>query len=273
MSRTSPNFRWQTTVLKPRLPWNNQAIRPAEISSGLCSVMLARENLLEDADYLKIVPNQFVVELSQANYLRNYQPLGERLLEQWREKLVQHLLTANSRQGRQEYRFGGQLQIDIRPGAELKDSQARILSQVLPDIDPVYTSVSSGRADNQTAEAAHLEAIHGEQRWPLFPGDNTIGRDESCDICLFLPLIQEKRLISGQHAYIRCDRSGCTLFDGASNGKPSANGTYVNSQRVSERGRTLQDGDIILLAALDPDHPRPDTPGVAAFRFRKARAG
>lgn len=270
MAQENPELRWQISWLKPRLPWNRGAMRPAEIGDGLCSVMMARENLLEDANYNKIVPNHYVVELSPENYLRNYQPLGKGLLGQWREKLVERLMTANSRQGRIEYRFGGQLQIELRQAQDIKDRQARILSRVQPDLDSLDHASTQETPPSRGTEVAYLEWIGGDRRLPLYPGENTIGRDESNDIFLNLPPVQEKRLVSGQHAFIRCAGGQCILYDGALSGKPSANGTYVNTRRIPQGGISLQDGDTILLAALNPHDPRMDTPGVAAFRFKRA---
>ena len=83
-------------------------------------------------------------------------------------------------------------------------------------------------------------------------------------------MIQEKPLISAQHAIIRIQGKQIILLDGGPSGKPSTNGSYVNAQPVPPSGWLLQDGDIVILAALDPHRPRLDTPGVAAFRFRKA---
>ena len=84
--------------------------------------------------------------------------------------------------------------------------------------------------------------------------------------------MQEKRLVSSQHAYLQCQAGRYLLFDGAPNGKPSTNGTYVNGQRVPASGYLLQQGDLILLAAIKPAEPRPDTPGVVTLRFKMERA-
>jgi pSer/pThr/pTyr-binding forkhead associated (FHA) protein len=111
--------------------------------------------------------------------------------------------------------------------------------------------------------------VNGDRRWPLFPGDNTIGRDASSDVFLDIPVIQAKRLVSGQHARIYVDRDQHILYDGSLTGKPSANGTYVNSQRIPDYGLPLQNGDIIILGALHPQHPSVDTPGVAVLRFQQ----
>ncbi|MFL7810038.1 MAG: FHA domain-containing protein, partial [Anaerolineae bacterium] len=57
------------------------------------------------------------------------------------------------------------------------------------------------------------------------------------------------------------------LLDGEPGGKPSTNGTFVNGRRVGTEGKSLEDGDVILLASLDPERPRLDTPGVVALAF------
>jgi hypothetical protein len=270
MEPENPESLWKINWLNPPLLWNKQPIRPAEIGAGLCKVMLAPENVLEDANYNKIVPNCYVVELSPSNYRHHYQPLDNNLIQQWRERLADHLMTANSRLGRKEYRFAGQLQIELRSAAEVKDSQARILCRVVPDFEAEHGRVAPKTRD-RGKEAAFLETVNGDRRWSLYPGENTIGRGETCDIFLNLPLVQQERLISAQHATIRVERTRCLLFDGTLSGKPSANGTFVNSERISEHGVVLQDGDLIILAALNPRDPRPETPGVAALRFRTAK--
>src|SRR5512147_2528316 len=94
---------WQVRLVGSRLPWGGSPIRPAEVGDGLRAAMLARENVLEDANYQKVAPNRFVVEVSQENYIRNYQPLEEQILTQWNQKLLGTLMTANNRQGRMEY--------------------------------------------------------------------------------------------------------------------------------------------------------------------------
>lgn len=253
--------RWRSRLIQPRLRWSKGPLRPAELSEALMSVMLARENILEDVNYNKIVPNRYLVELGQDNYARRYQPIEERVLKQWADKLLEHLMTTNSRMGRKEYRFGGPIAIEMRPVPDLTDSQARILSCIQPESAPIQPP--------PVVRPACLELLTSEQRWYLAPGINTIGRDKTSEIHLTHADVQEKRLVSGQHAYITNDETSWRLFDGSPNGKPSTNGTYINRVPVPPEGQLLQDGDIITLAALDPDHPLPDTPGVATFRFNR----
>jgi pSer/pThr/pTyr-binding forkhead associated (FHA) protein len=117
------------------------------------------------------------------------------------------------------------------------------------------------------AAGAFLELVPTGQRWALYEGTNTIGRSEACQVFLDIPLVQEKRLVSGQHAYIRIEGGVSVLYDGSPDGRPSSNGTYVNLRRVPPGGYRLQNGDAIVLAAIDPLYPRSDTPGVVTFYF------
>jgi pSer/pThr/pTyr-binding forkhead associated (FHA) protein len=101
----------------------------------------------------------------------------------------------------------------------------------------------------------------------LKEGITTLGRSASSNIYLDSPVIQEKRLISNQHAYISAKRGHFYLFDGSPNGKPSQNNTFANGYPVTESGHKLSDGDVIILAALDYNNPRPDLPGAVGFIF------
>ncbi len=82
------------------------------------------------------------------------------------------------------------------------------------------------------------------------------------------PRVQELRLVSGQHAYLHCLPEACRLFDGSPNGQRSINGTFVNKLPVPANGQLLHDGDIVILAAVRPQFPSLDTPGVVGLRFR-----
>lgn len=259
MSANSPGDGWQVRLIKPRLGLLAQANGPAEVSDVLCETMLARENQLEDAEYKKSVPNQFVVELSPALYARHYAPLEKVICQQWRERLLNHLATANSRQGRREYRFAGQVVVEIRAAPDLEPGQFRIRSRLqaeAPD-NPLPVLLP-----------ACLELLPAGKPWRLRAGIVTMGREPACDIFLDMPRVQELRLVSGQHAYLQCLPEAYRVFDGAPNGLPSVNGTFVNSWPVPPGGQLLHDGDILILAALRPQAPSLDTPGVVGLRFR-----
>ncbi len=304
MAERSSEGKWRVRIVRPgliglnrlpellglpelaRLPGMGQLVRPADVGEGLRAAMLDRENMLEDVNYQKVIPNRFIVEVGAEVYWRQFQPIERQVIGQWREQLLDDLITANSRQGRKEFRLSGRLRIEVRPSPSLKDSEARILCRIetdqllqTPPISPLPSVYSpdqkAGAASEGEMQASppaigqsvFLELIPTGQRWALYPGINTIGRKESNQVYLDLPEVHRRRLVSGQHAYILMDQGECFLYDGAPDGKPSANGTYVNLQRISGQGYRLRDGDTIILAALDPLHPRSDTPGVITFQF------
>ena len=277
---------WHVKLMQPRLPWGAHALLPADVGNELCVVMLNRENMLEDVHYQKVAPNRFRVELNGDNFARHYQPLLPRIMQQWQKRLLECLATANSRLGRKEYVLAGSVHIEVNPAPDLKLHQARIYSQIRPD-QPVLPADPPARRGGElpgprpTGPApvpapqvqpltAYLEQLSGGRRWALYPGVMTIGRQETCDIHLDLPDVQEHRLISSQHAYLHCDPQNVRLFDGTPSGRPSLNGTYVNRRRIFSEGFALRDGDLITLAAANPLDPRPDAPGVVSFRFHRS---
>lgn len=233
---------------------------PADVSRRLQAAMLAPENILEDARYFKIVPNDYVVELNELNYARHYKPVEKTIYAQWRDKLLEALNTANSRQGRREFRFGGRVQIRIQPAADLGEDEVRLHCQINPEAGASPSGVVT----------ACLELLPQGRRWPLQEELVVLGRDEVSDIYLDLPAVQQKRLISGQHAHIRPREGRFRLYDGSPEGKASVNGTFVNGRRVPPGGHDLHEGDVIILASLDPGQPRIDTPGVVALVFRES---
>lgn len=249
---------WRHRMIKHFLPWDHSAIRPAEVIDTLRAVLLDRKNLVEDAAYAKTVPNRFVVELGEENYRRNYQPIERRVVQQWQDQLQAHLLNANERLGRAEYRLGGALLVEIRPASGLSEDQARILYRLDPN------TVTRPRE-----LTGCIELLGDGRRWRLRQGVMILGRDPACDIVLDTPDIVTARLVSSRHAYLACNNEHILLFDGDPGGQPSLNGTYVNNRPVMAGGHALREGDTMQLAALTPGRPRPDTPGVAVFRFHK----
>lgn len=249
---------WQTKIIEPRLRWGSRPLRPAELAEHLSAIMLASDNLLEDAEYNKIVPNQYVVEINRSHHARYFEPIEKEVLQQWRAQLLDRLATANRRQGRNMYRLAGPLRVELRPVQDLSQLQVRVLYRF---------QASENRAGSDAALPACLKLLSGDRSWSLHPGIVTIGRSKDCDIKLDMPVIREKRLISARHAYLLCEPDRYRIFDGSADGKPSLNGTFVDYQPVEPDGHLLQDGDIIILAAVDPHHPRTDTPGIVALRF------
>jgi hypothetical protein len=301
MAVSENDERWRVKMVQPRLPWITRPLLPADLGQELCSVMLNRENALEDASYQKVVPNRYIVEVNPDNYERNYRPVEGRVIQQWQIRLGECLATANSRLGRREYVLAGKFAIQVRPAEDLQKHQARVLCQIWqgnsrrgsepraprpgdsePRLSqhsapaaPPWQSVPAAGPQARAPEfpaaqptGACLEELQGGRRWLLYPGVMTLGRLDNCDIAVGYPLVQERRLVSGKHAFIHTEGRRIRLFDGSPDGRPSLNGTYVNSSRIFATGYDLQDGDIVTLAAVDPNHPQPEDPGVVSFRFR-----
>jgi hypothetical protein len=234
-----------------------RAVRPADINRHLEAAMLDRQNLLEDVNYGKIVPNEYLVEVGPRTYEQRFRPIAADLTNQWQRRLLDALNTANGRQGSRVYRFGGPVVVHLRAAADVPEDEVRIRSRV----------------NNEQAVAAAvgvpcLQRLPRGRSWPLQGALVTLGRSRQNDIYLDEPEIQNRRLVSSQHAYLRCRGERCHLYDGSPDGKPSLNGTYINGERIGTDGRLLRDGDVVVLAASDPQNPRPDAPGVAGFVFR-----
>ncbi len=264
-----PDEQWRMSLVELRFLWTKDPIRPADLSHKLRDIMLAKNNLIEDVEYHKVVPNRFFIELNPDNFAKNYQPIQKRVILQWEEKLLGDLERANTRQGRREYNFAGRVEIQIRPADGLGVNQARIYYQV----GWQSQNLGSQLLPPELLLPASLELLPGGKRWRLHRGIVTIGRDPDNDVILDGSEVQARRLVSGQHAILECGEMKFILHDGSPAGRPSTNGTYVNLKRVGPEGALLKDGDLILLAATQPANPRPDTPGVAVLRFAMERSG
>lgn len=265
-------------IVLSKLPrgWRRQVgVRPADVSKQLKAVLLNRRNHLEDARYGKVAPNVYAVVVNQQQYTAHFEPIAADLCEQWRQQLLQDLNTANSRQGRKQYRFGGPVQVQLRSDAGLPTDEIRIEAQVQrepqaarPEAGPAAEAQKPPTGATMAVQSAGYGWLLVEgAAYPLKAGRNILGRSRSCDITVSSEEVAERRLVSGQHAYIECAGGTCRIFDGTPDGKPSLNGTFVNGRPVAQGGQLLRDGDEIILAALDRARPRADTPGVAVLLF------
>jgi pSer/pThr/pTyr-binding forkhead associated (FHA) protein len=79
------------------------------------------------------------------------------------------------------------------------------------------------------------------QDFRIPPDGARIGRAPSCTICL--PGSRDQG-VSKEHADLRMQGGACVVVD-----LGSANGTFVNDERVGER--TLRDGDRVRLGLVD----------------------
>lgn len=246
----------QEQIRQPFLFRHKGPILPADVHKHLEKAMFSRRHLIEGADYSKIVPNEFVVELNPDNLRRNFEPIADSVIAGWRERLLQTLNTSNERWGRREYQFGGPVALRLARAPELDAGEVRIRCRVNPE-----------PAGAQTADRACLGLADGSRVWLLERTPVTIGRGAGNNIHLEMPAVQQARLVSGQHAYVTFEDGHYFLHDGSPSGKRSTNGTFVNGREVGQEGRRLHDGDTITLAALDPTDPGADTPGTVTLFF------
>lgn len=243
--------------IRQPLPLRREAARPADVQRRLEAAMFSPDNLLEDARYSQVVPNEYTVELEEAYYEQHYRQIEQRLCEQWRVRLLEVLDTANQRQGRRLYQFGGPVKVSLRPGAGLAPGAVRIRCGIVPE------TRSTPKAEGC------LERLPNGRKWSLLPGTFILGRHETADLYLESGSQRQAALISAQHAYLVVTEGEVRLFDGSPSGRPSLNGTFVNRQRVPSTGQALVPGDVVVLAPLNPKDPRPDGPGVVALQFHK----
>jgi hypothetical protein len=250
---------WRARRLERLLPWDKGPVRPAELLHRLEDILLDHHLLVEDANYHRYAPNHYIVELNPEVYERAFAPIEHQVTRQWQEQLQERLATANSRQGKLVYRLVGPLLIELRGSPALAANEARFLFRL------------DREAGKPKTLPVALELASDGRRFPLSEGILTIGRDPSNDIPLDDPKVQAARLVSSYHAHLRCEPGRVVLFDGEPGGAPSVNGTFVNGQRLGAQGRQLHEGDVIILAALNPSHPDPNTPGVAVLVFKESK--
>ena len=243
--------------IRQPLVLRREAVRPADVQRRLEAAMFDPDNLLEDARYSQVVPNDFTVELEEGNYERQFRQIEQRLTEQWRVRLLEALDTANQRQGRRQYQFGGPVRVSLRPGAGVAPAEVRIRCRIAPETRVAPTP------------AGCLQLLPNGRAWPLLPGTLTLGRHETSDIYLDAGNTRQPPLISAHHAYLLVTDTEARLFDGSPSGRPSLNGTFVNGQRVPASGHALKPGDVVVLAPLNPKDPQPDGSGVFALQFHE----
>src|SRR5690606_35290551 len=130
------------------------------------------------------------------NYERHYQPIEQDVTEQWRKRLLDDLNTANSRQGRKQYRFGGPVQIRLRPAPQLAENEFNIIARVQAEARPAAEARPSPEARPEDGSTGCLEQLLGGRRWPLQEGTIVLGRSRGADIRASGPQVQELRLVS-----------------------------------------------------------------------------
>lgn len=202
------------------------AVQPVEIASALNrEVDNSAQILSRDR---RLVPNNFVVELSEADHQR-LQGLGPQLPRELTEMLRDHA-------AEQSYVFTGPVNIKLETSEELTTGRFRVRSKAVSSASLATGDPSSTQVRRATAT---LE-LNGE-RLPLAPPGIVIGRGNDADLRIDDPGVSRK------HIEIRVedpqDSGGAphiTVHD-----LGSTNGVLVNGKRV-ERA-TLADGATLRI--------------------------
>jgi hypothetical protein len=202
------------------------AVQPVEIASALNrEVDNSAQILSRDR---RLVPNNFVVELSEADHQR-LQGLGPQLPRELTEMLRDHA-------AEQSYVFTGPVNISLQTSEELTTGRFRVRSKAVSS-----ASLASGDpSSTQVRRATATLELNGE-RLPLAPPGIVIGRGNDADLRIDDPGVSRK------HIEIRVedpqDAGGAphiTVHD-----LGSTNGVLVNGKRV-ERA-TLADGATLRI--------------------------
>jgi hypothetical protein len=202
------------------------AVQPVEIASALnreadnSAQILSRDR--------RLVPNNFTVELSQADHDR-LEGLGPQLPRELTEMLREHA-------AQQSYVFTGPVNITLEVSEELTTGRFRVRSKAVSS-----SSLAGGNpSDTQVRRATATLEINGENL-PLAPPGIVIGRGNDADLRIEDPGVSRKHIeIRVEEAQ---DLGGAPRISVHDLG--STNGVSVNGRRVEQA--TLADGATIRI--------------------------
>ena len=215
------------------------AVQPVEVAAALQREVDNSAQIL--SRNRRLVPNQFHVELSPADYER-LSPYSSTLVRELTEMLQEH---ANE----QSYVFTGPVTIDFDEREDLFTGRFRVRSSAIAKVTP-----SSARSVSETAvrRARVLLEVNG-MRHPLDPPGIVVGRGTEADLRINDPGV------SRRHAEIR-------VAEGArAHGMPevsvvdlgSTNGMLVDGQKVQQAavtdGGTIKIGTTTMTVRFVPE--------------------
>lgn len=213
------------------------AVQPVEIAAALqrevdnSAHILSRDRML--------VPNEFVVELSQPDYAR-LTPFGGTLAKELATMVEDHVKE-------QRYTQAGATKISFTEDAALTTGRFRVRSTTNASVEPVR-----GQRMTETAvtNAAVILEVNG-MKHPLTPPGVVVGRGAEADLKISDPGI------SRRHADIRVSTSGDTpsvmIID-----LGSTNGVILNGRRVDRasvgNGSEIKLGNTTLRITMGTEH-------------------
>jgi hypothetical protein len=207
------------------------AVQPVEVAAALQREVDNSAQIL--SRNRRLVPNQFHVELSAADYER-LAPYSSTLANELTTMLHEHA-------GEQSYVFTGPVRIDFDEHDELSTGRFRVRSSAIAEVTPDHSVT-----DTAVRRAQVILEVNG-MRHPLEPPGIVIGRGAEADLRINDPGI------SRRHIEIRVlGPSGRSApgTDGGGTGVTvvdlgSTNGMLVNGARVTQA--SLDDGGTIRI--------------------------
>jgi hypothetical protein len=202
------------------------AVQPVELASALNrEVDNSAQILSRDR---RLVPNTFVVELSETDHQR-LEGLGPQLPRELTEMLREHA-------AQQSYVFTGPVSIAMEISDELTTGRFRVRSKA----QSTSSMAGGDPTDTQVRRATAALEVNGE-KLPLAPPGIVIGRGNDADLRIDDPGISRKHIeIRVTEPQDVTDAPRITVHD-----LGSTNGVLVNGKRVEQA--TLADGATIRI--------------------------
>ena len=202
------------------------AVQPVELAAALqrevdnSAQILSRER--------RLVPNDFTIELSQADNER-LSPYGSQLTSELKDMLRQHA-------DQQRYVFAGPISVTFTEKDDLGTGRFRVTSKAIAQVTPV----EGQRMTDTAVRRAPVVLELNEMKHPLDPPGVVIGRGSEADLRVSDPGVSRRHV----EIRVRPDEDGVvvTVVD-----LGSTNGTRVNGKRIQHA--TVDDGAQIEIGS------------------------
>ncbi|MGY4718874.1 FhaA domain-containing protein [Naumannella huperziae] len=200
-------------------------VQPVEIAARLQKELDSKAQIL--SRHRRLVPNEFVIELSQHDYDR-LTPYGKKLTAEIIPELRGHA-------GNMGYEFNGPIMLHFDLDEDLPTGRFNVSSEAVAEVDG-NAGVAAEPVTTGSLRRTRLVLEVNGMRHPLNPPGFTIGRGSDADLRINDPGI------SRRHARVQVGGSGLDLTYTITD-LGSTNGISVNGERV--RSAELRDGTRI----------------------------
>ena len=205
------------------------AVQPVELAAALQREVDNSAQIL--SRNRRLVPNTFVIELSQVDHDRLL-PYSQTLTDELVEMLREHA-------EEQHYVFAGPVGIMFTQEEDLVTGRFRVRSQATAQVTP-----NAGRGRPAPAGKATASIEVNGTRHPLTPPGLVIGRGAEADLRINDPGV------SRRHAEFRVTAGAARSPEVTVADLGSTNGTLVDGQRIRDAA-TLRDGSVVRVGNTD----------------------